>query len=40
MPSGNFASLLMIGAGANGTQADQIIGITFSDGSTANWIKH
>ena len=39
MPSGNFASLLMIGAGANGTQADQTIGITFSDGSTANWTQ-
>ena len=38
-PSGDYSALLMIGAGANGTQANQAITLTFSDGSTATWTQ-
>jgi len=29
----------MIGAGANGNQTDQVITLTFTDGSTATWTQ-
>jgi hypothetical protein len=37
--SGDFSTLLMIGAAANGNQADQPITLTFTDGSTAQWTQ-
>jgi hypothetical protein len=39
MPNGDYSALLMIGAGANGTQSNQAITLTFSDGSTATWTQ-
>jgi hypothetical protein len=38
MPNGDYSALLMIGAGANGTQSNQAITLTFSDG-TATWTQ-
>jgi hypothetical protein len=37
--SGDFSTLLMIGAAANGNQTDQPITLTFTDGSTAQWTQ-
>jgi hypothetical protein len=37
--SGDFSTLLMIGAAANGSQTDQPITLTFTDGSTAQWTQ-
>ena len=39
MPNGDYSALLMIGAGANGTQSNQAITLTFSDGSIATWTQ-
>jgi streptogramin lyase len=37
--SGDFSTLLMIGAAANGSQTDQPITLTFTDGSTTTWTQ-
>jgi hypothetical protein len=37
--SGDFSTLLMIGAGANGNQTDQVFTLKFTDGSTATWTQ-
>ena len=37
--SGDFSTLLMIGAAANGNQTDQSITLTFTDGSTTTWTQ-
>jgi hypothetical protein len=37
--SGDFSTLLMIGAAANGSQNNQPITLTFTDGSTAQWTQ-
>ena len=39
VPSGDFSSLLLIGAGVNGNQSNQAITLHFSDGSTATWTQ-
>jgi hypothetical protein len=36
---GDFSTLLMIGAAANGSQNNQPITLTFTDGSTAQWTQ-
>jgi len=37
--SGDFSTLLMIGAAANGSQTDQAIFLTFSDGTSLRWTQ-
>jgi len=37
--SGDFSTLLMIGAAANGSQNNQPITLTFTDGSTTTWTQ-
>jgi hypothetical protein len=37
--SGDFSTLLLIGAGANGNQTDQEFTLKFTDGSTATWTQ-
>jgi len=37
--SGDFSTLLMIGAAANGNQNNQPITLTFTDGSTTTWTQ-
>ncbi|NBS33688.1 MAG: hypothetical protein EBS83_13025, partial [Planctomycetia bacterium] len=37
--SGDFSTLLLIGAGANGNQTDQPITLTFTDDSTTTWTQ-
>ena len=39
LTSGDFSRLVMIGAGDNGNQNDQVITLTFTDGSTAQWTQ-
>jgi len=39
LPQGDYGWLYLAGAGANGNQQNQVLTLTFSDGSTATWTQ-